>query len=209
MLILGLQRLVVLETPKTGSLALRAMLKPYTLPLSNEAARHIGFTGYLLRHAAGLNEAFGGPVQTLAVIREPLSRMQSWYRYRLRENVAHLPVSTQGMSFEAFMLAYLSEPPPKFANVGRQDRFVGWTGRVARVDHLFDYRHLDQLEAFLSDQIGDVLTLPERNVTPLRKPVDYSLSDAVVARFRDQNAEEFALYAAVSEAGYLKRPGVR
>lgn len=208
MLILGIQRLVVLETPKTGSMALRAMLEPYTLPASDEAARHVGHTGYMLKHAPALAQAFGGGLETLAVVREPLSRMKSWYRYRMREKVAHLPVSTKGMRFADFMMAYLEDPPPTFANVGRQDRFVGWNGREARVDHLFDYNRLELLEAFLSERTGDVLTLPARNVTPKTKPLDYSLSDAVATQFEDQNAEEFALYAAVSKTGYLRRGGV-
>lgn len=207
-LILGVHGLIVLETPKTGSLALRAMLEPYTLPVSDEAPRHIGHTGYLRNHAARLTETFGNKLETIAVVREPLSRMKSWYRYRMRERVAHLPVSTKGMRFADFMMAYLEETPPTFANVGRQDRFLGWNGREARVDHVFDYRRLDLLEAFFSDRIGTPLRLPARNVTPKTKPLDYSLSKAVTTQFQTQNAEEFALYAAVSAEGYLKRPGL-
>ena len=209
MLILGVQRLVVFETPKTGSLALRAMLAPYTLPLSDEAARHIGHHGYLLKHAAPLAQAFGGPLETVAVVREPLERMQSWYRYRMRPQVAHLPVSTRGMSFEAFLRAYLDGRKPEIANVGRQDRFVGWAGRAARVDHVFDYLRLDLLEAFFSARTGDALELPLRNLSPLNDTVNYRLSDALLARYRAENAEEFALYEAVSAQGYLKRSALR
>lgn len=208
MLILGLQRLVVLETPKTGSLALRAMLAPYTLPVSDEAARHTGHNGYLLKHAAPLAQSFGGPLQTVAVVRAPLARMQSWYRYRMRPKVAHLKVSTRGISFEAFMLAYLDGKNPEVANVGRQDRFVGWTGRAARVDHVFDYDRLDLLEAFFSARTGDALALPVRNMSPLSDTVDYTLSDAVMARYRAENAEEFALHKAVAAQGHLRRPGL-
>lgn len=203
-----MQRLVVLETPKTGSLALRAMLAPYTLPLSDEAARHTGHRGYLLKHAAPLAQVFGGPLQTVAVVRAPLVRMQSWYRYRMRPKVAHLKVSTRGISFQDFVLAYLDGTNPEVANVGRQDRFVGWTGREARVDHVFDYDRLDLLEAFLSARVGDRLVLPVRNMSPQDDTVDYSLSDAVLARYHAENAEEFALYEAVAAQGYLKRPSL-
>lgn len=214
MLVLGLQRLVVLETPKTGSLALRAMLEPYALPpyalpLTEEAARHIGHRGYMLKHAAPLEQAFGGPLQTMAVVRAPLVRMQSWYRYRMRPKVAHLKVSTRGISFQEFLLAYLDGTNPEMANVGRQDRFVGWNGREARVDHLFDYDRLDLLEAFLSERLGDTLVLPVRNMSPQDDAVDYTLSDAVLARYHAENAEEFALHTAVAEVGHFIRPGLR
>lgn len=208
MLILGLQHLVVLETPKTGSLALRAMLEPYALAVSDAAPRHIGYTGYKLRHAPQLEQAFGGRVETLAVIRAPLERMQSWYRYRMRPKVRALAVSTLGMTFEAFMLAYLAEEKSDFANVGRQDRFVGWTGQGARVDHLFDYGRLDLLEAFLSERLGEELRLPVRNLSPLSPDMDYGLSKALMARYRRENAEEFALFEAVARNGYLRRAGL-
>lgn len=209
MLILGVQRLVVLETPKTGSLALRAMLAPYTLPVSDEAARHTGYKGYYSKHAAALAQVFGGALETVAVVRPPLARMQSWYRYRMRPKVAHLKVSTRGISFESFMQSYLDGTNAEVANVGRQDRFVGWTGREARVDHVFDYKRLDLLEAFFSARTGHVLALPVRNMSPLDGSIDYSLSDALLARFHAENAEEFALYKAVNAAGHLIRPGMR
>lgn len=208
MLILGMQRLVVLETPKTGSMALRAMLAPYTLPISDTAARHTGHNGYLLKHAAPLAQAFGGALQTVAVVRDPLIRLQSWYRYRMRPKVAHLKVSTRGISFEKFVLAYLDGTNPEVANVGRQDRFVGWTGQMARVDHVFDYDRLDRLEAFFSARLGEQVVLPVRNMSPQGDAVEYSLSPAVLARYHDENAEEFALYKAVSAAGHLVRPGL-
>jgi len=207
-LILGMQRLVVLETPKTGSLALRAMLAPYTLPISDTAARHTGQNGYLLKHAPSLVQGFGGPLQTVAVVRAPLERLQSWYRYRMRPKVAHLKVSTRGISFEDFVLAYLEGTNPEVANVGRQDRFVGWTGQIARVDHVFDYDRLYLLEAFFSKRLGETVVLPVRNMSPQDDAVDYSLSPTVLARYRAENAEEFALYKAVAAAGHLVRPGL-
>lgn len=208
MLILGLQRLVVLETPKTGSLALRAMLAPYTLPVSDDAARHTRHNGYLVHHAAPLAQAFGGAMETVAVVRDPLERMQSWYRYRMRPRVADLPVSTKGMTFEDFILAYLDRTIPAIAGLGRQDRFVGWTGQEAQVDHLFDYRRLDLLTAFFSARTGDDLELPLRNMSPLRADTDYSLSTAALARYHAENTAEFAMYAAVSATGHLQRAGI-
>lgn len=206
MLILAEQRLVVLETPKTGSLALRAMLAPYTLPASERIARHIGYSGYAQKFAGVLVQDFGGVVETVAVVRAPFERMQSWYRYRMRPQVAGLPVSTQGVSFEAFILAYLDRTNPEMAGLGRQDRFVGWTGQAAGVDHLFDYNRLDLLETFLSTRIGAAVRLPVRNMSPLRADFDYGLSDALLERYHAQHSAEFAMYEAVAAQGHLMRP---
>lgn len=205
MLILGKQKLVVLETPKTASLALRAMLAGHALPQSDRVARHIGQNTYQLKHAGRLTLAFGEGLETLAVMRAPLERMKSWYRYRMRPQVAHLPISTRGISFEAFIRAYLDENSPEMANVGRQDRFLSWTGAQAQVDHVFDYARLDLLVGFLSACLGEKLVLPRRNISPRRKSISYALSDAVLARYRRANAEEFAFYRAVSAQGHLRR----
>lgn len=208
MLILGVQNLVVLEVPKTGSLALRAMLAPYTLPVSDKAPRHIGYDGYQRHHADDLCQAFGGMPQTVAVLRDPMERMQSWYRYRRRPQVKGLPASTHGVSFEQFMLAYLEGTNPAMANVGRQDRFVGWNGRVARVDHLFDYAQLPLLEAFFSKRIGHSVKLPEKNKTPKSVRASYALSKRVLTRFQIENLEENTLYHTVATKGHLMRPGI-
>ena len=200
--------MVVLETPKTGSLALRAMLAPYALPQSDKAPRHIGHDAFRRKFAPDLVMGFGRLPQTVAVVRAPLERMQSWYRYRRRPQLKGLPASTLGVSFEEFMLAYLEGRRPEMANVGRQDRFVGWNGVQARVDHLFDYAQLNLLEAFFSEVTGDVLTLPERNKTPKKVRADYTLSAELLARFEAENSAELTLYSAVAAAGHLMRPGV-
>lgn len=206
MLILGVQQLVVLETPKTGSLALRAMLGPYTLLQSDKAPRHLGHDGFRRKYAPDLAMAFGRVPRTVAVVRAPLERLQSWYRYRRRPRLKGLPASTHEVSFEDFMRAYLDGTNPDMANVGRQDRFVGWQGRFARVDHVFDYARLGLLEAFLSDRTGDALTLPERNITPRPGRADYTLTADTLARFEAKNRDELSLYRAVAAAGHLRHP---
>lgn len=198
----------MLETPKTGSLALRAMLAPYTLPVSDLAARHTSRDAYLRNHAPHLTESFGRAPQTVAVIRDPMERMQSWYRYRRRPQLKGLPASTHNVSFEDFILAYLDGSNPQMANVGRQDRFVGWNGSQSGVDHLFDYEQLSLLEAFFSARIGHNLTLPEKNKTPKAVQADYSLSPQTIARYQDKNLAEIVLYHEVATAGHLIRPAL-
>lgn len=203
MLILPTQRLVVLEVPKTGSLALRAMLEPLSVDLAADAPRHARASLFNARFRAGVEAELGGPVELVAVIREPLRRLQSWYRYRQRDNVASLRISTREVSFNDFVADYLSPKPHPRAKLGRQDRFVGWDGSRALVDHLFDYRRTDRLVEFLSDRTGQRLKMPFRNVSPEAEDADYTLEESVLANLLQRNAAEFELYAAVREAGHL------
>jgi len=206
MLILPSPRLVVLEVPKTGSLALRAMLEPLAADLAPDAPRHIRAEAFDRNHRATLETELGGRVELVAVVREPLRRLQSWYRYRQRDNVAALRISTREVSFNDFVADYLTPRPHPRAKLGRQDRFVGWDGARARVDHLFDYRRTDRLVAFLSERLGEPLKLPFRNVSPEAEDADYTLEEDVLARLLKRNAAEFDLYAAVREAGHLVAP---
>lgn len=203
MLILAPQRLVILEVPKTASKALRKMLRPHSAPLLPKVPRHIGYIGFTRHHRKALEQSLGGAVETLAVVREPLRRMQSWYRYRLRDGVARTRISTRDVSFEQFMLAYLSDDPPVYANIGRQDRFIGWGGKAGRVDHLFDYNRLDLMTEFLGERIGQDLELPRANVSPEAEEMDFSLTEPTMARFLERNEAEFEMYRQVRRAGYL------
>jgi len=205
MLVLATQKLVVLEAPKTGSLALRSALEPYSDPFWSQGSRHTGIVGYQKYHQRGLIIALGGVPQTVAVMREPLRRLQSWYRYRRREQVVATKISTRGVSFEEFVLGYLEATQPPFANVGRQDRFLGWDGRSAQVDHLFDYNRLELLTGFLSKRIGTEIELPQRNVSPEVDDTDYTVSDQTLARLLTDCEPEFSLYRLLRRTGHLKR----
>lgn len=205
MLVLAKQKLVVFEAPKTGSLALRAAIEPFADQMWSQVGRHTGLAAYRRYHERGLTIAFGQAPETVAVMREPLRRLQSWYRYRLRSQVKHAAVSTRDVSFDDFVRAYLERDPPPYARVGRQDRFLGWDGNAVQVDHLFDYNQLDRLTGFLGKRLGQDVILPMRNVSPETDMTDYSLDDATLARLLEANDIEFTLYRDLRRKGYLRR----
>ena len=205
MLVLAAQKLVVLEAPKTGSLALRAALLAFADPFWSQGSRHTGFVGYQRYHQRGLTIALGEAPRTVAVMREPLRRLQSWFRYRRRDQVDATRISTRDVSFEDFVRGYLEVRQPPFAKVGRQDRFLGWDGTAAQVDHLFDYNRLDLLTDFLSVRIGTPIELPQRNVSPEVDDTDYTLSDQTLTRLLTAAEPEFSLYSALRRKGHLKR----
>jgi hypothetical protein len=207
MLVLGDARLVFLATPKTASQAIRAMLQPHAAATPAKAGdRHIGVQMYERFWARHLTEALGGRPETFAVIREPIDRLGSWYRYRQRDNLRKAGHSTAQRTFEEFIAAKLLPNPPAFARFGRQDRFVNYTNGQAAVDHVFDYARLDLLLAFLAERIGAPLQLPKRNKSPVSaRDASLDLSADLEARLRAADAPEFQLYDMVRATGVLRR----
>lgn len=185
------------------------MLNPYALHGPWDASktnRHTAIGPFDKRWRAGVEAAVGGAVTTFGVMRAPMERLSSWYRYR-QKNPAGDPASTQGISFAEFVQAVLSEDPPAFAKVGSQARFFGWTGAGAAVDMVFDYSRIPDLVEHLSDRLGVALTLPRRNVSEVRPDrAPLILPDDLMARLRAAFAAEFALHYAVMQGdGVLLR----
>ncbi|TGD45465.1 hypothetical protein EEB11_00640 [Pseudotabrizicola sediminis] len=192
MLVFWEQRLAILATPKTGSTAIEAALeslaavsiqRPPALKHTN-VARFRRFVGPYLETAAG------GPFTVVALMREPRDWLGSWYRYRSRDDIPDPDKSTQGISFDAFVQAWCSQPRPTFAKVGSQARFLkGIEGHGA--DRVFRYENIDTFIAFLEDRLDFQILLPRLNVSP-KAPME--LSAETLARLQVAAADDFALY---------------
>ena len=203
MLILDKAQLVVLEMPKTATQALRKALAPHVREMNDER-RHGGFRAFKRHLYPTLTGEWGGKAECCCVVREPLARVQSWYRYRQRKMVAGTDKSTAGISFEEYVEALLSDAPPAYVQSGRQARFADWNGAKSKVNHVFDYQRLDIFLAFLGDRLGTDLSLPQRNLStgPMPEPLPPELQ----ARFAVAFDEDYALYHAVQRAGgHLQR----
>ena len=145
MLIFSRYNLVLLAVPKTGSTALEVALGQEAdgrfgnppemehLPLY----RYNRFVRPLLQLTTGQDP------ETFALIREPISWLRSWYRYRARNSMALLPTSTCHISFDQFVREAMSDDPPPFAQVGCQTRFLSPGGSGGPITHLFQYEQMD------------------------------------------------------------------
>ena len=81
---------------------------------------------------------------------------------------------------------------PRFAQVGRQARFVSDTDGMLAVKYLFKYENFAAYTAFLEDRFGTRIALPRVNVSPER---DAPLDPALRRELQDMLADEYAFHA--------------
>jgi len=129
-------------------------------------------------------------LETVAVFREPIDWLHSWYCYRKK-------LSRRGKSghaadylgaeidFNIFVEGYLRENPPAFAGVGQQSRFVADKTGACAIDHLFKFTNLIGLQAFFASRLGsEFLFLPSNMSDQIPIELSPDLRRALVQKFR-------------------------
>lgn len=198
MLIFWKQRLVFLAVPKTGSTAIETALAPHAHVAVQRPPdlKHTPMRRYRTFVAPWLEAAGGGPFTAVALMREPVSWLGSWYRYRARTSIPDPRRSTAGMSFEAFVEGYLARPRPGFASVGSQAGFLAADDGPPAGLELFRYERMDRFLAAMEDRIGQPIALPRLNESP---PGELVLSPQAEDRLRQRQAADFALYQGLAD----------
>lgn len=193
MLVFWKARLVMLMVPKTGSSAWEAALGPSASIMVNDPPelKHAPVYRYNRFFRPMLEKVGGEDMELLAVIREPVSWLGSWYRYRQRGFLEGRPTSTRGISFDAFCDAYATGDRPPYANVGSQAKFIEPRPNGVAVQHLFKYENQAGLIDFLEARLGMKIDLPRENVSPRR---DTSLSGATEEKLRRKCAADFEVW---------------
>ena len=196
MLVFYKERLAFLSVPKTGTTAYEAALAPRADLVISEPP--------MLKHAPVYRyNRFIRPMflrvcdvemELMAVMREPISWLGSWYRYRQRPFMKGKPNSTHDVSFDDFILAYLKGKKPGFADVGSQANFMKGQPNGTEITHYFRYEDQPRLQAFLKERLDVDLTLTKQNVSPV---MQLSLREDVEVRLRRKCAEEFDLYESI------------
>lgn len=197
MLVFFKERLAFLSMPKTGTtayqtaLALRADLVVSDPPLLKHAPvyRYNRFIRPMFLNVCDTE------MELMAVMREPVSWLSSWYRYRQRPFMKGKPNNTHGITFDEFVLAYMKGKRPGFAEVGSQLKFLERQPNGTGISHLFAYEDQPRLQSFLEDRLNLKLSLAQENVSPDLKVV---LSPEIEDRFRTKFAEDFSLYDSIT-----------
>lgn len=193
MLIFWKERLVFLANTKAGSTSLEAALESlaHVAILRPPELKHLRAALFQRHMAPLLARSAGQAFSTVAVMREPIDWLGSWFRYRNRPDIDDESRSTAGMDFATFCEAYMAPEPPEYARVGSQARFFCGQEGDLMVGRLFRYEALDELLHFLEDRLGCELTLPRLNVSPAA-PTD--LPARTEARLRQKLGADYAIY---------------
>lgn len=200
MLIFLQPRIVLLSVPKTGTTALEQALAPRAEIAfrARPEIKHLNLRQYLHRIRPLLAPLGEPDFETVAVIREPLDWLRSWYRFRARDELIGHPNSTARISFARFVDDYLRPGDrPAYARLGRQSEFLaGPDGKIA-VDHIFRYEAMPALTDFLSRRLGTTISLRRSNVSPAAAT---DLPPEAEARLRAALALDQAIWQAARQA---------
>jgi len=187
---------VFLSVPKTGTTAYQTALASRADMVVSDPPmlKHAPVYRYNRWFRPMFERVCDVQMETLAVMREPISWLGSWYRYRQRPFMTGHVNATHDISFDEFVLGYLKGKKPGFADVGSQAKFLEPQPNGTGIDYLFRYEEQDRLQSFLQDRLSTTFTLERENVSP---NVPLHLSSSVESRLRRKCAEEFALYDSI------------
>ena len=196
MLVFWKQRIVLLAVPKTGTTALEQALLPHASAaiLDPPGQKHVSAQGYRNRLSNFFEQRGKRPMELVAVMREPVDWLGSWYRYRARPFLDGKPNSTKDVSFDDFVLEVLKEDSAPFARIGSQRRFLSNRDGDVAVTHLFKFEEISAYVRFLERRLNRKIELGQANVSP---KMDIRLSSSVDAILRDAWAAEFELWESV------------
>ncbi len=196
MLVFYKERMVFLSVPKTGSTAYQTALagRADIIVADPPELKHAPVYRYNRFFRPMFERVCDVEMETMAVMREPVSWLGSWYRYRQRPFMRGKANSTHDISFDDFVQAYAKGDRPGFANVGSQFKFLEPRPNGTKVTHLFRYENPALLNRFLEDRLNLKLQLNRENVSPA---MDLSLSEKTSDKLRRKCAEEFSLYDSI------------
>ena len=193
MLVFWKENLVLLAVPKTGSTALEGALAPRASMVLRDPPhlKHAPCYRYKRFLKPFFVQAGGQTPELMAVVRNPVDWLGSWYRYRTRPNLIGHENSTHDVSFDDFVLEYCKGSPAPFANVGSQNKFLRINDGEIGAQHLFQYEQWDKVIHYLEDRLEMSIKLKHKNVSP---QMDLTLSPSAEAKRRDKRAEEFEVW---------------
>lgn len=192
MLVFWDARLVFLATPKAGSTAVQVALESLASMSVDRPAilKHTSASDFQRHVAPWLEDRAGAKFTTVALMREPLSWLQSWYRFHLQETRDQTDDQPEGENFEAFINRYCREVDEGTSLIGTQAGFLGH-GSERPVNRIFRYEEIDQFTHFLEDALDCVINLPRINVP---RSADVSISVDTREALQAVLANDIALY---------------
>ena len=189
---------VLLALPKTASTSLERTLAPYATEVigSPPGKKHLPARGFVHTKAHDL-AAQGHPRESYELVtmfREPIAWLESWWRYRAREDSRQ---STADLTFDEFARLYLAGTDDAPVPRGRPAKFIHAQGAVA-VDRVFSVERPDVWAAWFGARLGVRLEFERRNAsTAERGDLADATREALVAHF----APEYDVWGRLAATG--------
>ncbi|WP_210443306.1 hypothetical protein [Nocardioides sp. SYSU D00065] len=189
---------VLLALPKTASTTLERALAPHATEsiTSPPARKHLPARGFVHTKAHEL-AAQGHPRESYELVtmfREPIAWLESWWRYRARDDSRR---STADMTFEQFALHYLAGDDDAPVPRGRPARFIEAQGAVA-VDRILSVDRPDVWSAWFSERLGVPLEFERRNASGAQRgELGTGTREALTAHF----APEYDVWRRLADTG--------
>lgn len=190
MLVFEKEKLVLLAMAKTGTTSLEGALAPKAAIVMRNPPilKHTPVYRFHRFLQPYFEKGGLGDLETVAVVRHPVSWLGSWYRYRARDELRGNPNSTADVSFDDFVNEFTKGKPAPYAQVGSPSKFLRMGDGTVNVDHLFQYEQMDKLVSFFEDRLKTTITLPHKNVSP---KMELSLSPKIEAKLIRKCPEMF------------------
>jgi hypothetical protein len=183
---------VLLSMPKTGSTALQShfgrhaqvvVRNPPGMKHMTAATFEEVFTPWFAR--LGFERT---SYETVALVRHPVDRAESWWRYRARPGARGGRNFTGDMAFAEFVERLVDGR----VTLGTAHNFVTDRDGTVIVDRLWRHEHLDDAAAWMAERLGQPRPdLARANVSPQR-PAD--LPAPLRARLEEHLAADVALW---------------
>lgn len=182
---------VFLSMPKAGSTALQRHFSKHAQILFRQppGMKHMSAATFENVMAPWL-ERFGHPrssYETMCLVRHPVDRAQSWWRYRSRPEVSAAK-STEETTFARFAEQLVSGEVP----LGTSWNFVTTMDGTVLVDRMYRFEHLADGAEWMAERLGiDPPQLGRVNVSPTR---ELDVDPGVRAMLEAHYADDVRLY---------------
>lgn len=195
---------VMFDVPKSASTSINLALQHVsecTLD-GNGGVKHMTVADYEEYLEPFLRKRTDMDISTLeriAVVREPLDMLASYYKYLRRpgvENASNVDHSrnTCGVSFSAFLEDICQKEDERYV-VTRPSRFILDPSKKVGIDLLFSFERLDALAKYLTCKTGQEIEIPKRNVSAQLDTG--SVESDLLNRVQDAFEDDLILYEAI------------
>ncbi len=183
---------VFLSMPKAGSTVLQKHFARHAMILFRQppGMKHMSAVTFEAVLAPWL-ERYGHPrdsYETMCLVRHPLDRAVSWWKYRARAEARGSPTTPATCPSPSSPTSWSAG---RCRSGRRPTSSPTPTGRVI-VDRMYRYEHLDAATAWMSERLGIAApTLEPTNVSPAREG---EMDAATRARLEEHFARDLAIY---------------